>query len=248
MTLSTNPMMGVQGLPRGAGSSASQWKRGGDPGDVIPRNQRVTKLGNFSPEQQQQFSSLFEQVGPQSYLAKLAGGDQSAFEEMEAPAHRQFQDILGGIANRFSNAGSGGRRSGAFQRATSSAASNFAEDLQARRQEIRRNALRDLMGFSDALLTQRPFTKGLVGKGPSDAQSLLLAGIGAGGNALGGYLQGRGNADEKSDSGSGGSSWLSSLLGAGGATLGGIFGGPVGAAAGGLAGKSFGGYLSDGGK
>lgn len=160
------------------------------------------QLTNFTPEQMQLFQSLFSQVGPESYTAKLARGDQGLFEEMEAPAHRQFEGALGSIANRFSNPGQGAlsaRRSGGFNRYTSQAASDFAQDLQSRRQALQRQAIADLLGMSRDLLHEQPYGNYAYG-GPQPQKKSFLeqilgplgAGVGtffggpAGGAALGG--------------------------------------------------------------
>lgn len=130
--------------------------RGGSQGDIVPKGFRKGQLQNYTPQQMQLHGQQFEHVGPQSYLSKLARGDQSQFEEMEAPTHRGFQGQLGQLATRFSGKGSGGRRSSGFQNAATSAASNFQQDLQSNRQNLQRQAINDLMGLSNTLLGQRP--------------------------------------------------------------------------------------------
>src|SRR5580698_10554595 len=75
--------------------------------DVIPKGYQKGQLSQFTPEQMQLFQSMFGQVAPGSYLSKLASGDQSQFDQLEAPAMRQFGELQGNIASRFS-AGFGG--------------------------------------------------------------------------------------------------------------------------------------------
>lgn len=130
--------------------------RGSNTGDVIPKGYQKGQLQQFSPEQMQLFQQLFSHVGPDSYLSKLAGGDESTFDQMEAPAHRQFNEQIGNLANRFSGSGTGGRHSSGFQNTTTAAASNFSQDLASKRQDLQRQALMDLMGISNSLLGQRP--------------------------------------------------------------------------------------------
>lgn len=113
---------------------------------------------NFTPEQMQLFQSLFSNVGPDSYLSRLAGGDQSMFEEMEAPALRQFGQLQGSIADRFSGAGMGARHGSGHNIAQNTAASEFSQDLQSKRQEMQRQAIMDLMGISNSLLGQEPYS------------------------------------------------------------------------------------------
>lgn len=143
---------------------ASTGKSGSATGEKIPSGYKKAKLQQFTPEQMQLFQQMFSQVGPGSYLSKLAGGDQSLFGEIEAPALRQFNELQGGIASKFSGMGMGSRKSSGFQNTMSSAASNFAQDLQAQRQGLQRQAIMDLMGMSGQLLGQRPYETSLVEK------------------------------------------------------------------------------------
>ena len=115
---------------------------------------------------------------------------------MEAPAHRQFTESIGGLASKFSGAGSfGSRRSSGFQNTTGQAASTFAQDLASRRSELQRTATRDLAEISNMLLGQRPTEKLLVGhehKPSFGEQALGFAGN-IFGEAAGGLGQGFGN-------------------------------------------------------
>ena len=138
--------------------------RGGGPGDKIPKGYRKGSLQNFTPEQMNLFGQMFGHVGPDSYTGRLASGDQSMFAQMEAPAMRQFQGGIGQLASRFSGMGQGGRHSSSFQNAATAATSNFAQDLASRRQEMQRQAINDLMGFSNQLLQQRPQDNFMVEK------------------------------------------------------------------------------------
>lgn len=153
-------MSGFSGMRDNTGSMS----RGGSTGDVIPKGYRKGSLQNFTPEQMQLFQQMFGNVGEDSYLSKLARGDQSFFDEIEAPAHRQFQGQIGQLASRFSGMGTGGRHGSGFQNSATAAASNFAQDLQANRQTLQRQAINDLMGLSSQLLGQRPNDQFLVEK------------------------------------------------------------------------------------
>lgn len=133
--------------------------------DKRPSGYKINRIQNFSPEQMQLFKDSFQYINPQSNLARLAGGDPQAFQQMEAPALRQFNELQGNLASRFSGMGSfGGRRSSGFQNAATSAASNFAQELQANRQALQRQALMDLMGYSNSLLSQKPYETFLTPK------------------------------------------------------------------------------------
>ena len=174
----------------GVGSSTGSKLRG-----VDPRMKHISghhRFQQFTPEQMDLFQQLFGQVGPESYLSRLAGGDQSLFEEMEAPALRQFQSGLGNIASRFSGMGMGSRRSSGFQNTSSAALSDFSQQLQSQRQGLQRQAIMDLMGLSNQLLGQQPY--GLQEKGqrqPSGFGGLIGAGLGgAAGSFFGNPMMG----------------------------------------------------------
>lgn len=142
-------------------------------GNKIPKGYQSGRIQNFTPEQMNLFRSLFSNVSPDSYLSKLAGGDEEAFNEMEAPAMRQFSGLQGNIASRFSGMGMGARKSSGFQNTMNQATSDFAQDLQSRRHGLQSQAIRDLMGMSNQLLGQRPYEEFVTQKPPSFMQSLV---------------------------------------------------------------------------
>ena len=141
---------------------------GGQRGDIVPSGYKTGQLQNYTPQQMEIFGQEFSRVGPESYTARLAGGDQSLFNEIEAPAFQQFQEGLGGMASRFSQGGGSGslgtRRSSGFQNAGTAAFSNFAQQLQSQRQALQRQALKDLHGMSIDLLDQRPYERQFIQK------------------------------------------------------------------------------------
>ncbi len=142
-------------------------------GNKIPKGYQAGRMQNFTPEQMNLFQNMFSNVGPDSYLSKLAGGDEETFNQMEAPAMRQFSGLQGNLASRFSGMGMGGRRSSGFQNTANQASSDFAQDLQSRRQSLQSQAIKDLMGMSGELLGQRPYEQFLSPKQPSFLQSLM---------------------------------------------------------------------------
>jgi hypothetical protein len=133
-------------------------------GEIIPKGYQKGRLSQFNPQQTKLFQTLFGLVGPDSQTGQLAGGDEEAFQQMEAPAYRDFNSLQGNIASRFSGMGLGGRHSSGFQNTATAAGSNFAQDLQSRRSELQRQAIKDLMGMSSELLGQRPYEDFLVEK------------------------------------------------------------------------------------
>lgn len=162
--------------------------------DIIPKGFQKGQLGQFTPEQMQLFQQLFSSVGPGSFTSKLAGGDQGAFDQIEAPALRQFGALQGQQASRFSGMGSlGGRRSSGFQNLQNQASSDFAERLQSQRQGLQRQALQDLFGMSNQLLGQRPYDQFLTEEKKPWWQELLGSGAFGSlikGGAAGGTLYG----------------------------------------------------------
>lgn len=149
--------------------------RTGDASGLKGTGYKSASIQQFTPEQQELFSQLFSQVSPQSFTSRLAGGDQSAFGELEAPALKQFGELQGSIANRFSGAGMGARRSSGFNQAQTTAAQDFAQQLQAQRLGLRRQAMQDLMSNSQMLLGQRPQENFLIPEKTPWWQSLLLS-------------------------------------------------------------------------
>src|ERR1700679_1053292 len=125
--------------------------KGGTSGDIIPKGYNKGQISQYTPEQTKLFSQMFGHVDPDSYLSKLSRGDEGTFDELEAPQHRQFNEQISNLANRFSGAGTGGRHSSGFKNATTAASSNFAQDLASQRQGLMRQALQDLTGISSAL-------------------------------------------------------------------------------------------------
>lgn len=114
---------------------------------------------NFTPEMMELFQRVIgEHLGPDSYLSRLAGGDQELFKEIEEPALRQFTGIQGNIASKFSGQGMGGRHSSGFQNTMSAASQDFASQLQSQRQEMQQQAIRDLMGSTNMILGQEPYS------------------------------------------------------------------------------------------
>ena len=162
--------------------------------NIIPRGYTHGRIGQFTPEQQQLFQQMFSHVGPESFLGKLASGDQSQFEQLEAPALRQFGALQGNIASRFSGIGSGARKSSGFQQGLGEATSDFAQKLQSQRLGLQQQAIRDMLGLSEALLNQRPYEQFLMKKKEPFWKELLgslSGGIGSSFGQVGGMGLGR---------------------------------------------------------
>ena len=145
-------------------------------GNKIPKGYNLGRIQQFTPEMMQLFQSLFSHVGPDSYLSRLASGDEGLFAEMERPALQQFSGLQGNIASKFSGMGTGARHSSGFQNAQTQAASDFASKLQSQRQGLQREAIGSLFDMSSSLLKQRPYDQFLEKK--PDFMSQILGGTG----------------------------------------------------------------------
>ena len=156
--------------------------------EKIPSGYKKGMMQQFTPEQMQLFQQLFGHVGPESYLSRLAGGDQSLFGEIEAPALKQFGQLQGQLGSRFSGMGTGGQKSSGFQNTMNAAAQDFAGQLQSQRQSLQQQALQDLMGFSNQLLGQKPYEQFLTQKQHQGSGFGGLLGGALGG--LGGFFAG----------------------------------------------------------
>lgn len=162
-------------------------------GDIVPKGYKTGQLQQFTPDQIKLFKSLFSQLGPNSYLSKLAGGDEELFNEIERPAFRQFGELQGNLASRFSGMGLGARNSSGFQNAMTQAGSDLASQLSLQRQQLQQNALQELFGLSNTLLGQRPYERALVEKPqkqPSFLEQLALS-------SASGFSQAAGSAGMK---------------------------------------------------
>jgi hypothetical protein len=142
-------------------------------------------MQQFTPAQMGLFGRMFGQVDPNSFTSRLAEGDEGIFNQIEAPAMRQFSGLQGNIASRFSGMGSGARRSSGFQNTMNQATSDFAQDLQAQRMGLQRNAIRDLHEMSSNLLGQRPYEQFLMPKQKSGWQNFLESLSGGLGQGIG---------------------------------------------------------------
>lgn len=173
---------------RGASGASSPSQTG----NIIPKGHRYGQINQWTPQQHEISAQQQQLVGPGSYLSRLAGGDQSAFEQTEAPALRQFQELQGNIASRFSQGGA--RRSSGFQNTANQASQDFASELASKRQGYQTDAIKELMSMYNEILGQKPYEQFLVQNAPKQPSFLkqlalgLVGGVGQGAGALaGGY-------------------------------------------------------------
>jgi len=171
----------------GNSTATGQPSRMGATGMSKPKSPSGYKtFEQFTPEQMELFKQLMGNLGPESFLSQIAGGDEEAFNELEAPALKQFSGLQGNIASRFSGMGQGGRRSSGFQNTMNQSSSDFAQQLQSNRLNLRNQALQDLMNMGNQLLGQQPY--GLVQK--QNKQSGFGGALGAAGGGALGFMAG----------------------------------------------------------
>lgn len=152
----------------------------------------------LSSEQQQLFSQVMGGASPGitaglGNLSQLAaGGSPEYWKQLEAPAMRQFGELQGDIASRFSGAGTGARRSSGFQNTMGGASADLAERLQSQRLGLQQNAISQLMGLYGNLMGTEMYDTYLTPekKKLSKWRQLLGAGLPIGGGILGGLLGG----------------------------------------------------------
>jgi hypothetical protein len=165
------------------GRNTPTLNRGKSSGGMTPYS-----MQQFTPEQMQLFKQSFTNLGPDSFLSKLAGGDQSQFEQLEAPAMRQFQELQGDTASRFSGMGLGARKGSGFKNQMNQYTSDFSQQLQSQRLGLQRQAIKDLFSMSNTLMGQRPYDDFLVDK--EKKKKGWGGAIGAGIGGFGGFFAG----------------------------------------------------------
>lgn len=119
------------------------------------------------------------------FLSRMAGGDQSMFEEMEAPAWNDYEQGMGAMGTRFSNMGMGAQNSSGFKQAMGGMAGQFAQNLHSQRMSFQQQAIKDLMGMSGELMGMKTMDSGLVKKPPSGWEQFLSMISGMSGQAGG---------------------------------------------------------------
>ena len=124
---------------------------------------KTTQLPTMSPEQMNMLNSMLSQMGgPMSQgmgnLSQILSGKPEAFKAFEAPAMRQFNEqIVPGLAERFSGMGSGAQGSSAFGQQLGAAGAGLSENLAGMRAGLQQNALSQLMSMMGMGIGARPF-------------------------------------------------------------------------------------------
>ncbi len=133
-------------------------------GDSIPKGYSTGELQQFDPKMMDLFKQLFSMFGDESFLSRLAGGDEEIFGEMEKPEWKKLQEQQGKLSSEFSGiqGGMSARRGSGFKNMASQQSSDFANKLQMQRQQMQQMAIAGLMGGTNSLLSQKPSEKFLV--------------------------------------------------------------------------------------
>lgn len=179
-------------------SSRSSSKKPSRPGisnmnDVVPKGFSLGQLNQFTPSQMRLFKQLFSNTSKNSYLGKMASGDESFYDEMEQPAWRALQEAQGQLGSRYSQLAPGAlsaQGGSGFQNEGNQLSSDFAMNLASKRRDLQRQAISDLMGLGNNLLSQRPVDRFLVENSPKPEKKAL----GGWGGSLGGVVGGIGGA------------------------------------------------------
>jgi hypothetical protein len=155
----------------------------------------IFSTGKYTPDINRQAQELYGRTVPGvqkgiDFQSGLAGGDQSAFDELEAPAMRQFLGTQGQLASRFSGKGTGARRSSGFGLETSGAAQTLAESMKSKRLDIRNQAIESLYGMSNQLLGRNEQDRFAMEQKPKGWQKWAGALAPVAGAAIGGAFGG----------------------------------------------------------
>jgi len=153
----------------------------------VPKGYQSFSIPNKSSQQMDLFNSgasTLQQGFPQmlqQMMQMAQGGTPEQWEQLEAPAMRQFGQLQGSMASRFSGMGSGGRHSSGFQNSMSGAGADLAERLQSNRLGLQNQATSQLMQLYENLMGQDMQKTGLVKKQKPWWQDFLtgLGGVGA---------------------------------------------------------------------
>ena len=119
---------------------------------------------------------------------QASGGDEAYWQQQEAPALRQFNELQGNVASRFSGMGSGARKSSGFQNTMNSSTTDLAERLQGQRSNLQQNAIQQLMQLFGSLMGQQTTENSLIPKKKEWWEELfpaIVGGVSQSGTSLG---------------------------------------------------------------
>ena len=112
--------------------------------------EQTKQISGLDPQQQQLFQQFLSQLGgPMQQgignLSNILSGNPEAFKAFEAPAMNQFnQQIVPGLAEKFSSLGSGAQGSSAFGQRLGQAGANLSQNLAGMRANMQSGAMDQL--------------------------------------------------------------------------------------------------------
>jgi len=151
---------------------------------------KIKALPTTTPQQQSLLSQLLSGLGGPlgsglQNLQQMLSGSPEALEAYRAPAMREFKEqIVPGIAERFSGMGAGAQQSSAFGQTMGQAGAGLAENLALQKAQLQQNAmgqLQNLFGMSQQPQFQYQQIPGKTGFLPGLGQAFgQAAGMGGG--------------------------------------------------------------------
>lgn len=128
------------------------------------------------------------------YLQGILGDDPNLMSQYEKPMMRQFNEqVVPGMAERFSGSGMGSRNSSAFQNQMGQAGQRLSEGLGAQRAQLKQGAMNQILqmlGISQDPSQENMFVAGQEGMGSSLFQGLGQGLAQAGGASMFGGMPG----------------------------------------------------------
>jgi hypothetical protein len=153
--------------------------------EKIPEGYSKASINKFDQPTMDLYERLHGYTGEDSYTARLAAGDEDIFNEIEAPQMRKFEALMGQMGSRFSGMGMGARKGSGFNIEGTNAANEFQQDLASKRQELQRNAVKDLYEMSQMLMGNQPQEQQLIEKPKKWWEEAATAFAGGAGKGIG---------------------------------------------------------------
>jgi len=143
------------------------------------KKSEIKEYKNYSPQQEQMLDRLHQMAmegneKAYDWYMRILSGDESAFDEFEAPEMERFQqETVPGILERFSYGPNGGMSKGssALNNSLGAAAKSLSLGLSAQRANLKNQAAQGIEGFANKAL--QPRTTKYAEEGQSGGWSAL---------------------------------------------------------------------------
>lgn len=123
------------------------------------------------------------------YLQSILGEDPNLMSQFEKPMMRQFNEqVVPGMAERFSGSGMGSRNSSSFQNQMGQAGQRLSEGLGAQRAQLKQGAMNQILQMLG--ISQDPSQENIFMEGQPGAGAGLFQGLGQGLGQAGGAMLG----------------------------------------------------------